>query len=552
MGVRNTESRIPEGFTADDLGQAHMSGNYAIVSYLTSPVAQETSINYVVFATNGAQAHKYRWKISNGSTNIEKETDEGIFEYRAVYLGELKTDVEILVGGEPVTTLSLTQNVVLEDANLKSLLGNYIVHSGPLLALGGDPQTSTEIVNDLRVYIMDAAQSTGEKGISPLFLAALAYKEAIWRPKEYTIAKPYLVGWFVRTKEIELAAEELNHDTLFNLIIHLDNSLGVCQMKPQTAYMLIDPTKWQELPEKDGDRKPVKKAIVDQYESLDENKKIDIFNLLRFPKTNIKLAAQLLTKLKNRSHRWPALTPEKFLKDETALKIIATEYNLGATETKRAKAKPIPYGGKVYTLTGSPFLIPFFEQDYEPELVQNPLEVARELARTIYSGWTYGGYDSAAQTIDCTTFITAVIEKLNGGNGEYPWTDGLALDVVRGINIYLGGDNLENAINSNDERIKGVAYALSNNGLGIEINPVDVKPGDFIQYWYQSGGKWHGHAAIIESIRRTTSDKNLTYIYGAHQSLGSIGTSTYEVNLNGQHRYIARWTVKDSGVLKNV
>ena len=73
MTVRKTESRIPAGFTADDLGQACIfdSGGqrYALISTLVEPIAvgphrPSVELEYVVFVETetGASAVDYSWE----------------------------------------------------------------------------------------------------------------------------------------------------------------------------------------------------------------------------------------------------------------------------------------------------------------------------------------------------------------------------------------------------------------------------------------------------------------------------------------------------------
>lgn len=46
MVVKKTESRIPEGFEPQDLGQAFVSGDYALVSYLTFRALADILVEY--------------------------------------------------------------------------------------------------------------------------------------------------------------------------------------------------------------------------------------------------------------------------------------------------------------------------------------------------------------------------------------------------------------------------------------------------------------------------------------------------------------------------
>jgi hypothetical protein len=374
MTVRETEKRIPQGVTVADMGQANANGDYVLVSYLTSPISIGSAIDYVVFATNGAPADEYCWRFLTLPNHlVEDHSEIGLMSYKPDRLGEMRMTVDVIVQAHTVATLALSHSIVERNQRLEILIDGKIFPSGRLMASGGDPQTSREIVNDFVKYVAEVTISTSNKGIHPLVLAAVVYKESLFRPKSYNIAKPYALGWAVRNYELSLHAEELNDDAFVNIIDHTKNSLGVCQMKPQTAAMVLGLSPWAELPKEISAREKVKRDIYSQYLALPKEKRIDIFNLLRFPKTNISLCARLLERLKNGPRcveaRAPNLTPDELLGDENAIKVISTEYNIGPVMTENKVAKPSHYGADVYTLIGSPYLRPFF---LEPNLVSKP------------------------------------------------------------------------------------------------------------------------------------------------------------------------------------
>ena len=69
MAVRKTETRIPTGLVASDLGESFVAadGRCALVSFITSPLAVNRENTYVVFVTDAglaAQAHSFEWSFS--------------------------------------------------------------------------------------------------------------------------------------------------------------------------------------------------------------------------------------------------------------------------------------------------------------------------------------------------------------------------------------------------------------------------------------------------------------------------------------------------------
>jgi hypothetical protein len=88
----------------------------------------------------------------------------------------------------------------------------------------------------------------------------------------------------------------------------------------------------------------------------------EILTLLAGPRSNITTAARLLARLKNRPHRYPTMTRAAFGANERAVKIVATEYNIGASTTGEALAEPSPYGGDVWHKTQDPLMREFFPE----------------------------------------------------------------------------------------------------------------------------------------------------------------------------------------------
>jgi hypothetical protein len=60
--------------------------------------------------------------------------------------------------------------------------------------------------------------------------------------------------------------------------------------------------------------------------------------------------------------------------------------------------------------------------------------------------------------------------------------------------------DLEWSVEQNHDGTKGMVYALVQAGLGTEITKVeDLKPGDYVQYWYTSQGTRAGHAVQVNA-----------------------------------------------------
>jgi uncharacterized protein YijF (DUF1287 family) len=65
---------------------------------------------------------------------------------------------------------------------------------------------------------------------------------------------------------------------------------------------------------------------------------------------------------------------------------------------------------------------------------------------------------------------------------------------------------------------QGVYYTLTTNGKGIPIdNIADVKPGDFVQFWYPKS--W-GHCGIVKEIK---AEEGLMLLYSSFPSTDGYG-----------------------------
>jgi hypothetical protein len=92
-------------------------------------------------------------------------------------------------------------------------------------------------------------------------------------------------------------------------------------------------TEWKEKSGDGSNTTQVDTAIWENFNALNDDIKTDIYNLLRFPKSNIKMCAELLSVLKNRSNRWPGISQGDFTAERLAMEIIATEFNVGAVDS---------------------------------------------------------------------------------------------------------------------------------------------------------------------------------------------------------------------------
>jgi hypothetical protein len=393
MAVRKTEGRLPTelGIAPEDLGevgkletwQPPLAPDCYLISYLTSPITQGTTNTYVVFVTGEqlqGQVDCYRFEVTEDppapllpSTYQYKVEDKvGIFHYAHPNNYPIIVTLSILdTGGTVIRKMSLHQDVrppnpIIERLFTHSSIGFDAPDFEWKLDVGGAKETTREVANDFRTYIKGAFDAdTNDKKIPMMFLAAMVYLQAFKVPKEVT------TGWVpesnFRHPELNNTAKELNGEggSLFG-----GNALGVCQIAPPTLAMITlkdnkPLIEWTELPAENDKRGKVRDAIKEKYKGLAQETKIDLFNILRFPKSNIAMCFRLLNVLKNRTRRYPNITTADFLKDDMAIQIIGTEFGIGGTETALNDARPGEYGKKVLPITKSPYLSIIFGGKYE-------------------------------------------------------------------------------------------------------------------------------------------------------------------------------------------
>jgi hypothetical protein len=129
MPVRKTETRIPLGSAASDLGEASVAtdGRCALVSFITSPWVVNRENTYVVFVTNAglaAAAQSFEWSFSeNGETASMETTPVAEAFYSPQGTGSPSVTVRILdAANAEQANLSLTQSIVPLHDGLEALI----------------------------------------------------------------------------------------------------------------------------------------------------------------------------------------------------------------------------------------------------------------------------------------------------------------------------------------------------------------------------------------------------------------------------------------------
>jgi len=357
---------------------------FTLVSYLTAPLLLNSRQDYVLFCHE--EADQFVWLFENPDTHLYAKKDSGdTVSWHTPAGATLRTTVVILRNGVDIATLSLSQSVIDAPAAWKTFETGLEANG----ASANHLFNLREVCVELKPYIDAAAAATEPNGVPARLLAAILFREHNRRYRDGSpgadVVRNELQGQefnprldaiqekleramgnrvvrtrltYIREEEISLVRSFFNEletrpvwdPKWLTLFFAGKTTIGVGQVAQTTAAMALGKTTWRDLPT-GAARSATLEEIENDYLALGKGPLVDIFNELRFPKTNIDVAAKLLAKIKNRPTRYPAMTARDLLSDGTAIGVIATEYNAGAS-TRTANAVTISdYGTDVQDLT---------------------------------------------------------------------------------------------------------------------------------------------------------------------------------------------------------
>jgi len=340
---------------------------FTLVSYLTNPLPNASRLEYVVFNHEDADDWIWTFKFPSSGLILKSSSGEPIANVEYGGTGQFETWVEVLNAGSRRALLTMTQDVQAPGPLFATVAAS-------LGSVGGDMLFALrEICEDFKTYIEAAAAATGPNGIPARLLAAVLFMEVWARSKdgspkarsirkrlhgqEYNPRLQAIEEWAkrkagspvrrvhlhdIRDVELDLIRGFLN-DLLTgtfadpSFLYAGPKSLGVGQIAMTTAAMTMGKITWRDLNE--TARKPILDNILSDFQGLSGTDFLEIFNMLRFPKTNIMVAAKLLEKLKNKTGRFAHLSARDVLTDARAIAVIATEYNRGGFDTPLSSFK---------------------------------------------------------------------------------------------------------------------------------------------------------------------------------------------------------------------
>ena len=290
MPVRKTESRIPDTFQASDLGQAITASGCTIISYVTSPLVRDRPNQYIVFVTDPgitASAASYQWTVTeSGLAPAVTTSPDGELLLQPTNSGSLRVSVSILNGsGTQLATLTLDQTVVPPSEELEDLIAEANEDSGPGMA---DPGALRELINQYNAYYqsvtLQAPESTG------------GFKRLVFNMCFDGVIKRNADERKFHADELKTALN--SGDTDFATLS--TQGIGVCNVRLLLLAMTLPGIMpWTLMPADQNQRAVKLEELHQSLAALNDNQKIDLFNIARFPKSNISACARMLENLRN-------------------------------------------------------------------------------------------------------------------------------------------------------------------------------------------------------------------------------------------------------------
>jgi hypothetical protein len=350
LAVRFTESRLPAGFNASDLGQgvvATTNANMMLVSFQATPIARERIQQYFVIVADQAIAAtvaSYEWSVNDAGTAHVIPSTIGKLEYTPVNLGTLTINVRLLnTSNGQVAALSMQQTVVALNVQLEQLIDQQ-----DNIPAAAHPTTSREIINDLRVY----ADGQTVPAIDPRYnklLLSLCYSSILGSTQ------------ISRNAVMETHCGLFNNHRSLDFLARAESGIGINKIRPQLLAMVLDKpgtpgTPYIPFTELTGNRanqQTILTGIQSSFNALSEEEKLNLFNLCRFPKTSFRMAKLILDKLRDRY--FSAFTFDQLLADaghRDKVKTILTQYENGPKAIPPAPALSTT-SGRIYALLPS-------------------------------------------------------------------------------------------------------------------------------------------------------------------------------------------------------
>lgn len=297
MPVRKTESRIPEDLAAADLGEAATAadGKSVLISQIVSPLVQGREALFNVLVTDAAlapQVQSYEWQFTEGAAApTQQSTNIGEIAFAPTAVGPLTVRVRLLgAGNAQLAELTLAMDSIAVSADLEALINAARNEPGPTIS---HPDVARELINDLEPYYSEVTLGGAENVDFSRFVFA-AIHDGLLR-----------LDAAGRRAHLERLAAALN-DNNGQFAVEAAVGAGVGGLRLGLLAMVMpggggQPVmSWTEFPKPNARRAEAEDIHLRSLAALSEAKCIDLFNIVRFPKTNIRFCALAFEELRDR------------------------------------------------------------------------------------------------------------------------------------------------------------------------------------------------------------------------------------------------------------
>ncbi len=414
MSIRKTESRIPGGFTkanAEKLGEASDPGGpnqeFIIVAYWSSPIQAGIELpfwnRYVAFVDGMKVTGNitYEWTIkfkkNNGDLVLQASAGSPIIEVDAknfsdpnIVLQATRVEVSLKIPSISNTAVTFIQNIQGLAQNLEDYLTDVLTNPIPS-AHAGKPSISREVANRIKPYLLQADSAFGKELSIPANLTgAVAYLNILLQ--DHKKSKWKLPSTLLGDERL---AKSINNNSTYEFFESAPPSFGVCPMSPHILSMFLPTAANPDINNIDAtgplyntyttyrilDGSTVtEKQVFDAFAVLTADQRADIYNQLRFPKSNIRLCAFLLNQLKKTHADWAGLTKDELKSNKACIKTIVTEMLKGPKGAGAFKFHGL--GLKAHSVAYSAYMQKILEA--QPSAVQ--YETVRIKALDVRSG----------------------------------------------------------------------------------------------------------------------------------------------------------------------
>jgi hypothetical protein len=292
-------------------------------------VAARRIQNYVVFVTEAglaATVNSYDWSFTNGGVT-NQTTSNGIAEFTPQNTGSLVVAVNLKsAANATLHTVTLTQQVI----SLNEALELKIEQEENNFPGAGNPETSRELVNDIRPYV-NAILPIASDEIYNKAICSLAYARTLQTTQ-------------IRRNLLNEDLANILKTQPANFYSQAKDGIGICKTRPQLLAMFLDNpasagNKYLNIATLElaaganaAARTANATAIETAFNALGVDVHTDLFNLLRFPKSHVAMAKRIFDSLKERYY--PDVAPSvttvaTYLGVTADAKKLITEYEKG-------------------------------------------------------------------------------------------------------------------------------------------------------------------------------------------------------------------------------